>query len=170
MNRATLILLTLAITACNREASSIIAAPTAPNVSASSPVIVHGFVYDTAYRPLPGAAVEMIAGSPSGTSTTTNDRGVFEFTGVFEGTVTLRASKEGYAELTRSFVLPPNSSSGYSSVSLYLESLTPPVDVAGDYTLTVTIDSACVGIPEETRIRLYEAAILPTSTPTAFRR
>jgi hypothetical protein len=37
--------------------------------------------------------------------------------------------------------------------------LEPPVQVAGDYTLTFTANSACANLPDELRTRTYDATI-----------
>jgi hypothetical protein len=53
--------------------------------------------------------------------------------------------------------------------------LAPPVDIAGDYNLTFTADSACADLPNDVRIRTYAATITPSpSSPdvpanTSFR-
>jgi hypothetical protein len=39
----------------------------------------------------------------------------------------------------------------------------PPVNLAGDYTLTFIADSACTGLPDEVRTRTYQATIAPSS-------
>src|SRR5262249_44779951 len=53
------------------------------------------------------------------------------------------------------------STGGVSWVSFQLESTVPPLDIAGDYTLTLTIDDACVAIPANLRTRAYAATIAP---------
>jgi hypothetical protein len=40
-------------------------------------------------------------------------------------------------------------------------STTPPANLAGDYTMTLTADPACQDIPVESRSRTYRAAVVP---------
>jgi hypothetical protein len=114
-----------------------------------------------------GARVEIAEGPQVGQSTTTNDGGQFELSCTFVRSVTLRATKDGYAVATQSFNISPNATTQY--VNLNLESLMPPVDIAGEYFLTLTADSACVDVPAEARTRRYEATISPSRTPNSFR-
>jgi len=172
MNRwATMVLLPLVIAACGGTAAApAIPTPIAPTPPTSENLILRGFVYDTAFRPVAGVTVEIIDGPHSGTSLTTNDLGTFEFSGTFvRGSLfTLRATRQGYAPTTRSFTIPTGTRPEVS-VGLPLNSLTAPVDVAGAYTLTLTADSACVGLPEAVRTRTYEVEIVPLSVPTSLR-
>jgi hypothetical protein len=129
--------------------------------------MILGSVRDTAFRVVAGARVEIVEGSQAGQSTTTNDGGQFEFSGTFVRSVTLRATKDGYAAATHSLNISSNSTTQF--VTLNLESLTPAVEIAGEYFLTLTADSACMDLPDEARTRQYEATIVPSRTPNFFR-
>lgn len=172
MNRcATTLLLPLVISACGDNAATpAIPTPIAPSPPTSANLILRGFVYDTAFRPVAGVTVEIIDGPHAGTSMTTSELGTFEFTAEFVrgSLLTLRATREGYATATRSFTIPTSVRSDLY-VSLPLNSLAPPVDIAGEYDLTLTADRACVDLPEEVRTRKYEVEIVPLSVPTSLR-
>src|SRR5437870_10299289 len=102
--RAMTMFFTIVTAACGSHplAPSTTPTSTAPGApTASLNVILRGWVYDTAFRVVAGARVEIVDGSQAGQSTTTNDGGAFEFSGVFVGSLTLRATKERYAAATR---------------------------------------------------------------------
>ncbi len=65
--------------------------------------VLAGVVVDHKDRPIPGATVEMLAGSS--TNATTDANGWFTFTSVKNGTVLVRARMLGYAPLTTSIRL-----------------------------------------------------------------
>jgi hypothetical protein len=50
-------------------------------------------------------------------------------------------------------------------IFFYLESVAPPPDLSGDYTLTFVADDRCVDLPEEFRTRTFDATIARASTP-----
>jgi hypothetical protein len=52
-------------------------------------------------------------------------------------------------------------------VGFHLAALTPPVNMAGDYTLTFVADSACTDLPNELRTRTYGATIMPAAGQNA---
>jgi hypothetical protein len=81
--------------------------------------------------------------------------------GLFTGTITVRASKDGYVSDTNTFpshgaVLPGGEG---VEMQLYLQPLGPNADITGVYTLTLTTDSACTNLPSELRTRTYTATI-----------
>jgi hypothetical protein len=123
-----------------------------------------GAVSDTAFRPLAGATVDIVDGPQSGASTTSDEAGRFSFTGTFDGTTRIRATKEGYVAATRAI---GSSCAGCTQfIYFYLAVRDPTVSLAGDYTLTFIADSACVDIPNEVRTRTYAATITATSNPS----
>jgi hypothetical protein len=124
---------------------------------------VTGFVFDTANRALAGAGVEVLDGPQAGTSTTSDAAGAFSLTGTFDGTTRFRATKEGHVAATQSFSLIVTR----RSIFFALDVLAGPVNIAGDYTLTFTADSACADqLPTEVRMRTYAATITPVSSLT----
>jgi hypothetical protein len=111
------------------------------------------------FRPLAGARVEVVDGPQAGLSTTADSRGEFSLTGAFDEATRFRATKEGHVTATRTlqpFCVPchPNWWINFS-----LEVLAPPVNMAGDYTMTFVADSGCTALPNELRVRTYAATI-----------
>jgi hypothetical protein len=49
-------------------------------------------------------------------------------------------------------------------VSIFLESLEPPVDIAARYSATFVADSACSALPAEARTRSYQAVIIKSGS------
>ncbi len=126
---------------------------------------LRGFVTDTALRPLAGVNLEIIEGPQVGLSATTAADGQFLITGTVDDTTRVRATKEGH--VTATGALTPvcttcNPSSRY--IYFYLSVLAPPISIAGDYTLTITADSACT-LPEDVRTRTYSATIAADTNP-----
>ncbi len=160
--------------ACSRSASPTfvapsgsISGPTGP-AQPSAPLTLNGYVNDTAFRPISGARLEVVTGPDAGKELTSDDKGFFSYTGTFPS-VSIRATKEGYIAMTSSVF--PNTTLGVAWVSFLLAPLAPSVDAAGNYTLSITVDSACVGFPDEVRTRSYAAqltkhtaTILPANT------
>lgn len=151
--------------------------PTAPTVTLPAQrnvfAEISGFVFDTAFRPLANARVEIVDGSHAGVAVTTNTGGRFSFTGgQFVDGIKFRATKDGYVSTTVSgplqYVSPGHSPGPVASLHVILESLSPPVKLeTGNYTLTLAADSSCTDIPADLRIRTYAATI--TATPASSR-
>ena len=132
---------------------------------------------DTAQRSLSGSSVEVISGSTAD-SVTTDEHGRFRMPQTFTELVTIRASKDGYSPQTATF--PPNFPPGRSLPPLLpgeprhwdmhfsLQPNGPAADLTGEYTLSVSADSACINLPEEVRMRTYTAALVAGSAPTRF--
>jgi hypothetical protein len=143
----------IAAASCGSRGS---AATTAPSAIVGLPVTgavqVRGSVYDTAYRALAGARVEVVDGPQAGLSTTADSRGEFSLAGTFDDTTRFRATKDGYVSATRT-------RSPYSWVTFELGVVAPPIDIAGDYTMTFVADGSCVALPDEFRTRAYTTTI-----------
>jgi hypothetical protein len=144
---------------CGDSKSPVQATPLLP-APAPGPVSVVGQVNDTALRPLADVRVEVVNGASAGAFATTDTAGHYELPGVSEP-FTFRATKDGYAPFTTT------RSMGYSPLSIYivLALSTPSVNIAGDYTLTLTADTACSGLPDAARSRTYTVSM--TSMPNA---
>ena len=123
-----------------------------------------GYVADTAFRVVAGVTVEVMQGPEAGTVMTSDSQGRFSYTGTFASPVTLRATKEGYAARDETVRLLTN---GSAYVSFQLVSLTPPVPVATNYTLTISADPACTGLPDDLRSRTYAVTVTPNTNPGA---
>jgi hypothetical protein len=109
--------------------------------------------------------VEVVDGPSSGVFATTNTAGHYELPGVSEP-FTVRVTKDGYAPFTTT------RSMGYSPLSIYivLALSTPSVNIAGDYTLTLTADTACSGLPDAARSRSYTVSMTSIpNTPDNYR-
>jgi hypothetical protein len=121
---------------------------------------IQGSASDTAFRPLPGARIEILDGPQAGTSTIADGLGEFRFTATVDDTTRFRASKEGH--VTAIMTTRPCPACRPSRwVHFSLDLFEPPVNLSGDYTLTLTADSACATLPEELRTRTYETTIRP---------
>jgi hypothetical protein len=132
--------------------------PTAPG---TSQIQLNGYVGDTGLRRIGGATVEVLDGPQAGMVLTSDADGHIAATGGFNG-VTMRATKNGYAPDTEAVHLTANGAWVYFN----LVSLTPPVQMASTYTLTISADSSCA-IPEEVRTRSYSATLTPTPNGSA---
>jgi hypothetical protein len=124
-----------------------------------------GTVYDSAFRPLAGARVEVVDGPQAGTSTVADASGHYTMVGDFDDATRFRATKDGYLAGTgtrQPFCQPcrPN-----WWLYFYLAPVAPPVDIAGDYTLTLRADGACANLPNEARTRTYAARITRATDP-----
>jgi hypothetical protein len=141
-----------------------------PTVSSPSPVPapsspshlnLNGDVHDTAFRSVSGATVKILDGAQAGASTQSDETGRFSFVGRFEDPTAVRVSKEGYTAATGT-AKSMNSSNGTMWASVVLDALAKPVDIAGDYALTIVANGACAGMPDDLRTRTYAASIRPT--------
>jgi len=115
-------------------------------------VLVRGSVYDTAYRPLAGARVEVLDGPQAGQATTASSRGEFSLSGTFDDSTRFRATKDGYVTAVRT-----RSASGW--ITFELGVVAPALDIAGDYTMTFVADGSCGALPEAVRTRAYTTTI-----------
>ena len=117
--------------------------------------------------PVHGALIEIATGTRAGLVATTNAEGEFSLYGV-SGQTTVRATKDGYAPLTRLVDV-----TGHQTITLELPVSGGRADISGIYTLTITAASECgVGtgaahLPEDVRLRSYIAAVQQTG-PTLW--
>jgi hypothetical protein len=162
--RLTALWLTMTCLGCGDSKSPVQVTPVRP---APGPVSVNGQVNDTALRPVAGVRVEVVDGPSAGVFGTTNTAGHYELPGVFSEPLTVRATKEGYAPFTttRSMQYGP-----VESICIVLALSTPSVNIAGDYTLTLTADTACSGLPDAARSRTYTVSMTSMpNTPDNYR-
>jgi hypothetical protein len=147
--------------ACERGSAPLPSAPSAVPVTAAAPQparqAVAGYVYDTVLRPLGGVRVEVIQGPETGTEMISDADGRFSYEGTFATPVMLRATKDGYAELTDTVRIVPT---GRAYANLQLALLAAPVRIADDYTLTIAAGSGCSTLPEEVRTRSYPVHVV----------
>jgi hypothetical protein len=149
------------LSGCNRSGSS---APTAPSpasqgVPQPNQMQMAGTVSDTAWRSLAGARVEVVDGPQAGTWTSTDGRGEFRLSGTFDDTSRFQATKEGHAPVTAT--LQPHCAACNPNrwIHFNLPLLAPSANIAGDYTLIFTADSACAALPST--VRTYAATLVP---------
>jgi hypothetical protein len=172
--RIVLPLLVSGVLGCSADPSSP-TAPTAANVStATAPtapigsIVINGTVFDTAYRPLPGATVEVLDGPQAGLSVTAGPRGLFSLNGIFDATTRFRATANNHVVATKT--LQPFCARCQPNwwVHFTLDVPESPVNLAGDYALNFAANPGCTMLPEEMRSRTFTATIPATSlaTPT----
>jgi hypothetical protein len=136
-------------------------------------VEIAGIVYDTAYRPLDGAIVEVLDGPSAGKIAIADRNGQFGLFGDFDVSTHFRASKTGHADGVAT--LGPRCAPCNPNFWIYFNLAVPEptAAIAGDYTLTITADESCLTLPEHARTRTYSVHIAatpnqPTSADTWF--
>jgi hypothetical protein len=150
---------------CSDSKSPVQATPVLP-APAPGPVSVVGQVNDTALRPLADVRVEVVDGPSAGVFATTNTVGHYELPGVISEPAKFRATKEGYAPFTTT----PSPRCCQTFIYIVLALSTPSVNLAGDYTLTLTADTACSGLPDAVRARTYTVSMTSMpNTPENYR-
>jgi hypothetical protein len=125
-----------------------------------------GYVLDTAFKRLAGVRVDVVDGPQAGASMISDAEGQFPLTGPFTRTNTFRLTKDGYVVATQGF--STSIPGGKPWLMVYLQPVTPSVNIAGNYTLTFVADSACSDLPPEVRTRSYAATIVPGASATRF--
>jgi hypothetical protein len=164
IQRAIVVVAFAFLTACGSHPESSPLPSTPSPVPPPSPPpyqILNGYAYNTAFRPVAGATVTVLDGAQAGATTTSNEVGKFAFTGAFTVPTTLKVVKDGY--ITATVTARSNGSSGAIWAYVMLDAVARPVDLVGDYTLTIVADSACTGIPNELQTRNWPASIGITS-------
>lgn len=167
------------VAGCGSESPSRIlpAAPTTvipPAVVVSNQGALTGKVHDTAGRPIAGATVEVLDGAHAGMTATTDWNGQYWLDGVFQEGNRFRARKDGYLEGVARLGPDCAPCNPHQWVYFALGLPVAPVNVAGDYTLTVQAHPNCNGLPPHARLRTYTATIVaeavqPTAANTYFR-
>ncbi len=116
--------------------------------------VVAGFVREPGALPVAGAVVMVTDGRSAGKSTRTDAYGRFTLTPVDGGPVALRLSADGYTTAIRHMTL----SDDLPELELMLSPNLAPLDLSGDYQMTLDVASACQ-LPDEVRTRHYRATI-----------
>jgi protocatechuate 3,4-dioxygenase beta subunit len=126
---------------------------------ATTAITLAGTVADAAWRPLAGARVEVLSGPQAGKFAVTNNRGEFSVSGEFDDTTRFRATMDGHREATGA--LPPRCAAcdPHWWIHFGLEAFAPHADLTGAYTVTLTADSACTGLPEQARSRTFDVTV-----------
>jgi len=144
------------------NAPGIAPSPASPAPAGTTSIQLNGYVYDTGFRPIAGATVEVLDGPQAGMVLTSQADGHLSAIGGFNG-VTMRATMAGYAPATE----PVHLTNAGGWIYFDLVSLTPPVPLASKYTLTIAADSSCTALPEELRTRTYSTTVTPGGTANA---
>ena len=152
----------LALSACGHDALSN--SPAAPTLVTPAPpvpgtILMKGTVSDTAFRHVTGAKIEVLNGPQSGMTTTSDQQGEFTLIGVFDDATRFRASKDGFAIAERPLGPFCERCNPTRWVNFSLEVLAAPVDISGDYSMTVTVDNVCSQMPAAVRTRTYAVQI-----------
>jgi hypothetical protein len=161
----------LFVVACGRDRSPSEPTPVAP---VQQGISLRGQVNDTAFRPLPGVRIEILDGLRAGTTAVTDVAGNFLMDGTFSAApLTVSASKDGYLPSTRRVTLNENQPPNSWWLSFVLEAVAPPINLVGQYTLTLTADTTCTPplwesvlgwrLPIDAETRTYTATIAPTT-------
>ena len=163
----------LGLVACDSPQSPLAPSPMAsPPAASASPdaptpaatiTSIFGFVIDTAFRPLAGARVEVLDGPAAGTSAIADANGAVSLSGVFDANTRFRATLDGHVAATQtwrcSVATCPGPTRANPWLGFYLAVEAAPVDIAGEYTLTLAADPACTDVPEHARNRRYPASV-----------
>jgi hypothetical protein len=157
----------LTVAACGGNAAT---APTAAIISANpasmmpvpspSPTM-RGTVSDTAFRSVAGARIEILNGPSAGLTTVSDASGSWGFAGLFDDSTQFRATKEGYEPAIKPLGPFCAACNPNRWVNFELKAQATPANIAGVYTVTITVDRACANFPEQVRTRTY-AATLPS--------
>ena len=165
-----LLVLTGSAARCGEPASPVSPSVISPASLAGSPPVsppvvaaagIGGFVYDSAFRILAGAVVEVLDGPSAGSSTRTDTSGHFSMSGEFDDATRFRANAEGHAAEIQRRSNYCATCNPHHFVYFTLATLVPPLNIGGSYRLTFIADTSCAQLPPEVRTRSYEAAITP---------
>ena len=150
-----------AISPTGPTATSVATVPRPGSTNTTAVAGIRGFVLDTAMRPLVGARVEVLDGVSSGTMAVVGSDGYAYLTGFFDTATRFRVTKDGYETLTQTWncSVPNCQNNAQPWLGFYVRPLAPPVDLAGDYTLTITAASTCSALPVESRSRSYPVTL-----------
>ena len=161
--RHVLLIVTLLSFACGKGPTSPSSAPQwssfPPQAPPGPPRTMRGGVWDTTNLPIAGAQVQVVAPT-RGTVAVTDENGQFLMPWPFNGTVTVRASKEGFH--SREYSTPEPGAPRYPvSLGFELEAIDSPIIVAGTYDMTFTAANECTQLPTVARQRVYRGQVGP---------
>jgi len=164
----------VALCSCGDHSAASPSAPSTPaagNPPGTGIGFMMGTVSDTAFRPLAAATVEVLDGPQAGLTTTADAAGHFSLSGTFDETTRFRATKSGHVTSTRT--LQPFCAPCHPNwwINFSLEVLTPPVNMAGEYTATFIADNVSGKYPtvtgfEETLVMATAFLIVSMLTAT----
>jgi hypothetical protein len=165
------VLLALSISSCTGHGVTAPTTAISPSSASVPPVAstasMKGTVSDTAFRSIAGAAIEILNGPSAGLTTTSDARGQWGFAGVFDDSTRFRATKEGYEPAIKPLGPFCAACNPNRWVNFDLKARAAPVNVAGSYAMTITIDPACSNFPERLRTRTYDVTLPSTMDQSA---
>jgi len=134
-------------------------APPGPTEPLRETWTARGLVFHTNYLVCRSCVVEVVGGPRAGTTTLTDDRGIFSVDVSNESPqVTLRATKEGYRGLEAKVATRGDIYS--ESVILHVASVVPPAPLGGAYRMTLEADPiVCTSLPAPARAREYDIVL-----------
>ncbi|HEX7282361.1 MAG TPA: carboxypeptidase-like regulatory domain-containing protein [Vicinamibacterales bacterium] len=158
--RRALILSLPLLGACSDSPQSLLpTAPTSmvPSGNTNSVQNITGSVFDTASRPLPGAKVVVVDGPSAGASGIVNSSGVVVLAGNFDSSTRFQASIDGHETLTVTWTCSVANCANNARpwLGFQLRPLVAPIDLAGEYVMTITANASCVALPANARSRSY---------------
>jgi hypothetical protein len=138
-------------------------APIASSPAAPTQQTIRGTVQDPAGRWLVGAKVEALDGPSTGVSAVVHSDGMFDFNGFFDQNTHFRATFEGHESLTDTPHCSVTDCTGSARPWMFfqLRPLAAPIDLAGDYTLTITNAEGCSTLPLYAVSRNYQVTLTP---------
>jgi hypothetical protein len=158
------LIVTLLSLACGHAPTSP-TLPTSPRSTLEPPAVpssaMRGEVRDTTNLPISGVQVQVVAPSRH-TVAVTDENGQFVQPWPFSGTVTVRASRDGFHVHERP-VPEPGAPRRPAFLRFDLEAIDTPIVVAGTYEMTLTAASECTPLPTIARLRTYRVQVYPTS-------
>ena len=172
------ILLAALVAACSGDDRTVM--PTAPTAvpapapapaPAAAPVnsvaSIRGVILDSAFRPLAGARVEALDGASAGATGTADGNGLVTVNGTFTSETHFRATHAGHESVTQRWSCSVAVCGGNARpwLNFQLRPDSPAIDLAGEYTLTITAGPSCGEIPNESRSRSHQATLSPRVRP-----
>lgn len=168
------ILLAALVAACSGDDRTMV--PTAPTAApapvptaapVSSVAFIRAVIQDSAFRLLAGARVEVLDGASAGTTGVADGNGVVTLNGTFSSETHFRATHNGHESVTQrwSCSVPVCGGNAQPWLNFQLRPDSAAIDLAGEYTLTITAGASCGEIPNESRSRSHQATLSPRVRP-----
>jgi len=146
---------------CSRDSSLSPTAPTAGTSATITVTQIRAYVSDTAYRSLVGAQVEVLDGSGAGRIATANADGVAVLNGVFEKGTRFRATIDGHESLIETWTCSVANCQNNATpwLSFILRPLATPLELGGEYMMTITADPTCAASIQPFQSRSYPVTL-----------
>lgn len=156
--------LSVLVMACGATPSS---SPTAPTATVTAPppgdaILIRGTVYDTAFRIIPDARVEVLDGPQAGLTAVSDEQGYFGFRGSFDDNTRFQASKSGYTLAVQKMQPFCERCVPQRWVNFELDVPGDVAVVSGTYDVVLGVDPTCPGFPRELRERSFTTTLPAT--------